>query len=124
MNLYFSTYQTIIKHYCVSSCPRVEFWRRHSYTSLNYPLDSEGSSEESEGEGEEGSDREIQYLVGDVTRPQHTGTSDAIVVHCVGECLYEGWGWVVAMEYRLAVQSTWILAFTLRIPCNSAYTLQ
>ena len=71
----------------------MEFWKRHSYTSLNYPLDSEGSSEESEGEelwgvesGEE-TDREIQYLVGDVTRPQHTGTSDAIVVHCVGECM-------------------------------------
>ena len=36
---------------------------------------------------EGGEDRDIQYLVGDVTRPQQTGTSDAIVVHCVDECV-------------------------------------
>ena len=67
------------------------YWDRHDYSSLNLPLDSEGSSEESEGADEwgceGGEDRDIRYLVGDVTRPQQTGTSDAIVVHCVGVCV-------------------------------------
>ena len=70
---------------------RQAYWDRHDYSSLNLPLDSEGISEESEGEDEwgceGGEDRDIRYLVGDVTRPQQTGTSDAIVVHCVGVCV-------------------------------------
>ena len=70
---------------------RQAYWDRHDYSSLNLPLDSEGSSEESEGVDEwgceGGEDRDIRYLVGDVTRPQQTSTSDAIVVHCVGECV-------------------------------------
>ncbi len=52
-------------------------------------LNSDESSEESEGADEWGCEdvegEELRYLVGDVTRPQQTGTSDAIVVHCVGE---------------------------------------
>jgi len=36
------------------------------------------------GEEEEGS-RVINYVVGDVTHPEKTGDTDAIVVHCVGE---------------------------------------
>ena len=70
---------------------RQAYWDRHDYSSLNLPLDSEGSSEEGEGADEwgceGGEDRDIRYLVGDMTRPQQTGTSDAIVVHCVGECV-------------------------------------
>ena len=73
---------------------RQAYWDRHDYSSLNLPLDSEGSSEESEGADEwvceGGEDKDIRYLVGDVTRPQQTGTSDAIVVHCVGECVCVG----------------------------------
>ena len=68
---------------------REEFWRRNGYTSQNCPL--EGSSEEEEeGEGddeeEEEEERQINYVVGDVTQPQNTGSSDAIIIHCVGEC--------------------------------------
>ena len=49
-------------------------------------LDSDESSEDSDEWGcEEEEGEELHYLVGDVTRPQQTGTSDAIVVHCVGE---------------------------------------
>ena len=51
---------------------------------------SEEEEEEGEGEGEEEGeeplDREIHYVMGDVAQPQNTGTSDAIVVHCVGMC--------------------------------------
>ena len=52
------------------------------------------SSSSSEGEGEgfedepsasDSSDREIHYMVGDVTHPQNTRNSDAIVVHCVAK---------------------------------------
>ena len=66
---------------------REEFWRRNGYTSQNCPL--EGSSEEEEEEGEEEEEeeeRQINYVVGDVTQPQNTGSSDAIIIHCVGEC--------------------------------------
>ena len=68
---------------------REEFWRRNGYTSQNCPL--EGSSEEEEEEGEEEEEeeeeeRQINYVVGDVTKPQNTGSSDAIIIHCVGEC--------------------------------------
>ena len=30
-------------------------------------------------------EREIQYIIGDVTQPQNTSTNDAIIVHCVGK---------------------------------------
>ena len=43
------------------------------------------SEEEEEEEEEEGEVEEIRYVVGDVTQPQHTGSSDAIIVHCVGK---------------------------------------
>ena len=52
------------------------------------------SSSSSEGEGEgfedepsarDSSDREIHYIVGDVTHPQNTRNTDAIVVHCVAK---------------------------------------
>ena len=66
---------------------RQAYWDRHDYTSLNLPLDSEESEGADEWGCEGGEDRNIRYLVGDVTRPQQTGTSDTIVVHCVGECV-------------------------------------
>ena len=65
---------------------RDEFWERHGYTSRNTPLDSdeeEGEGEEDEEEGE----RQINYVVGDVTQPQNTGSYDVIIVHCVGGCM-------------------------------------
>ena len=77
----------------LSLSPRLEFWQRHDYTSLNVILESSESESESEEEREgfgeefpsgEPPEREIHYLVGDVTQPQNTGYSDAIVVHCVG----------------------------------------
>ena len=74
-----------------SNSPRLEFWQRHDYTSLNVVLESSESESEGEPEGfgeefqaGEPPDREIHYLVGDVTQPQNTGDSDAIVVHCIG----------------------------------------
>lgn len=63
-------------------CCRLEHWRRNGYSSLNVALDSESSEEEEEGEEPEAVD--IRYVIGDVTRPQNTEQSDAIVVHCVG----------------------------------------
>ena len=48
--------------------------------------EEEEEEEEREGaeEGEEPLDRDIHYVMDDVAQPQNTGTSDAIVVHCVG----------------------------------------
>lgn len=70
----------------------MEFWQKHSYTSLSVSLESSSSEEESE-EVEEGwapsdaSEREIHYVVGDVTRPHSAGDGDAIAVHCVGKLI-------------------------------------
>ena len=71
---------------------REEFWKKNDYTSTNISLDSEGESEEEEDEEEEEEEdnaqkRDINYVVGDVTHPQHTDCSDAIIVHCVGKCI-------------------------------------
>lgn len=72
---------------------RLVFWEHHGYTSLNASLESSSSESDSEGSRDElsvsdPSDTEIHYVVGDVTRPQNTGDSDAIVVHCVGMCFF------------------------------------
>ena len=65
---------------------RLEWWRENHYTSLNVHLDSSSEEEEEEEEEEEKREgEEIQYVIGDVTHPQHTGTRDALIVHCVGE---------------------------------------
>ena len=36
-------------------------------------------------EEEEEEEQQINYVVGDVTQPQNTGSNDAIIIHCVGE---------------------------------------
>ncbi len=64
----------------ILSPPRLERWKKNDYVSKNISPSSD--DEEEEEEEEEGVD--IQYMVGDVTRPQCAGTEDAIVVHCVG----------------------------------------
>lgn len=61
---------------------RLEHWKRSGYNSLNVSLDSDSSEEEEEPEAVD-----IRYVVGDVTHPQNTEKSDAIVVHCVGESI-------------------------------------
>ena len=57
---------------------------------MNVVVDSD--SEEEEGVWSDGDEDgqgawsgEINYVMGDVTHPQNTGTSDVIIVHCVGE---------------------------------------
>ena len=50
-------------------------------------LESSSEEEEEEDEDEEGEEtleREIHYVMGDVAQPQNTGSSDAVMVHCVG----------------------------------------
>ncbi|XP_019858843.1 PREDICTED: chromodomain-helicase-DNA-binding protein 1-like [Amphimedon queenslandica] len=54
-----------------------EWWKEHNYSSLKI--------KEEEEEEEEREEREIQYLIGDVTQPQNTSTNDAIIVHCVDD---------------------------------------
>ena len=56
-----------------------EWWEEHNYSSLKI------KEEEEEEEEDEREEREIQYLIGDVTQPQNTSTNDAIIVHCVGK---------------------------------------
>ena len=56
-----------------------EWWEEHNYSSLKI------KEEEEEEEEDEKEEREIQYLIGDVTQPQNTSTNDAIIVHCVGK---------------------------------------
>lgn len=64
---------------------RLERWKRSGYESLSIPSDSDSSEGEEEEVEPEAVD--IRYVVGDVTRPQNTESSDAIVVHCVGELI-------------------------------------
>ena len=89
--IYSQTWPTPSSHF--TTIARLVFWEHHGYTSLNASLESSSSESNSEGSGEElsvgdPSDTEIHYVVGDVTRPQNTGDSDAIVVHCVGMCFF------------------------------------
>ena len=63
---------------------RMEYWKKHNYISLNLTLEEDEEEEEEEEEELDTSDRELHYLSGDVTRPQNTGDTDAIVIHCVG----------------------------------------
>ena len=62
---------------------KLEWWEEQGYTSLK--LKDDDQEEEEEEEEEEREEREIQYLIGDVTQPQNTSTNDAIIVHCVGK---------------------------------------
>ena len=82
----------------------MKWWHENHYTSLNAHLDS-SSEEEEEEEEEEGEEEEIHYVVGDVTHPQHTGTADALIVHCVG-------------EWRATTCSSSCLLFLLLFPCS------
>ena len=65
---------------------RMEYWNRNGYSSLNVNIDSdsEGAWSDSDEEGEETCSGEISYTRGDVTHPQRAGSSDLIIVHCVG----------------------------------------
>ena len=94
-----TTYSTVINfsHTSYLEPFREAFWSQHGYTSLNVVLDSSDSGEESEEEEEEeegeeegrlsfdSTERQLHYVVGDVTQPQVTEGTNAIVVHCVGE---------------------------------------
>jgi len=54
---------------------------------LNLALDSDNEEawSDSDEEVEEVWSGEINYVKGDVTHPQNTGTSDLIILHCVGK---------------------------------------
>jgi len=68
----------------------LEYWKRSGYTSLNVVVNSDSEEEEVWSDGDEDGQGawsgEINYVMGDVTHPQNTGTGDVIIVHCVGEC--------------------------------------
>ena len=64
-------------------------WAKNGYVSCNITTagsDAEEEEEEEEDEEDRSVACDIQYIVGDVTHPQHSGTGDAIAVHCVGKC--------------------------------------
>ena len=63
---------------------RVELWTRNGYVTNN--LTAAGSDGETDSGEEDDSTAacDIQYVVGDVTHPQHSGNGDTIAVHCVG----------------------------------------
>jgi len=69
---------------------REKFWEANKYASSNIALEESESSEESEDdeipdvEDTEGT-AQINYVVGDVTLPLHTGNKDAIIIHCVDD---------------------------------------
>ena len=69
---------------------RLALWKKNNYTSLKIELESGDESseeeEEEEEENEESVKSDINYVVGDVTKPKVQGSEKAYVVHCVGEC--------------------------------------
>ena len=73
---------------CIYLVCRLEYWNRNGYSSLNVAVDSDSEEawSDSDEEGEGVWSAEINYTRGDVTHPQNTGTSDLIIVHCVGKC--------------------------------------
>ena len=48
--------------------------------------EDEHENNNSFNEEDENEQRDIQYVRGDLTHPINTRGSDAIIVHCVGEC--------------------------------------
>ena len=64
---------------------RKEWWQKNNYASSAISVDSSESEGDSGDSEEEDEEREIHYKVGDVARPQESGSRDAVVVHCVGQ---------------------------------------
>lgn len=68
---------------------REKLWKDYNYVSLNTALDNdeEDVDEESDAldEDDDSERKDIQYVRGDVTHPINTRSSDAIIVHCVGQ---------------------------------------
>ena len=64
---------------------RVELWTRNGYVTNNLTAaGSDGETDSGEEEDDSTAACDIQYVVGDVTHPQHSGNGDTIAVHCVG----------------------------------------
>jgi len=69
----------------------LKLWSSSNYTSskIVIPSDSESDNESESTRSNDGEDEEvsrnINYIVGDVTKPQQIGLTDAIVVHCVDD---------------------------------------
>lgn len=70
---------------------REEIWKKNQYESCNFEIPSEEDSDDSQSpdnereEEEEEEEATVHYVVGDVTHPQCTNDSSAIVVHVLGK---------------------------------------
>lgn len=78
---------------------RETLWASNSYTSLalldrtndDDNTDDDDSTDEDDNNSNTDNDNnsgDLNYVVGDVTQPQNVGSKDAIVLHCVGECIH------------------------------------
>ncbi|KAK2190804.1 hypothetical protein NP493_68g04006 [Ridgeia piscesae] len=83
---------------------RAELWAKNGYVSCNITTAGSDAEEEEEDEEEDEEERsvacDIQYIVGDVTHPQHSDTGDAIAVHCVDDSGRWGQGGVFSALSR------------------------
>ena len=74
---------------CWFSNEREKLWKDADYSTLNIVNGEEEDEDETKDSFDEEDEREqkdIRYVRGDVTHPIKTCGSDAIIIHCVGEC--------------------------------------
>ena len=74
---------------CWFSYEREKLWKDADYSTLNIANGEEEDEDETKDSFDEEDEREqkdIRYVRGDVTHPIKTCGSDAIIIHCVGEC--------------------------------------
>ena len=74
---------------CWFSYEREKLWKDADYSTLNIANGEEEDEDETKDSFDEEDEREqkdIRYVRGDVTLPIKTCGSDAIIIHCVGEC--------------------------------------
>ena len=64
---------------------RVELWTSNGYVTSNLTTATSDGETDSDSEDDSTTPCDIQYVVGDVTHPQHSGSGDTIAVHCVGK---------------------------------------
>lgn len=74
---------------CWFSYEREKLWKDADYSTLNIANGEEEDEDETKDSFDEEDEREqkdIRYVRGDVTHPIKICGSDAIIIHCVGEC--------------------------------------
>ena len=71
---------------------RAQRWAKNDYKSCNLPsVDDDDDDNDDDGDDDDDDDddvrvtnKNINYVIGDVLQPQNSDDTDAVIVHCVG----------------------------------------